>query len=181
MFWLLIRICLEVGIAAGPLLFVSLGFWQPVRSRRLTRKYCQDQGFLNRFIQNLDAESSFSERAEKLEQFRGDWAWNMLLVTNTNVQSLSILRTLNLVIALLLVAGSYFLEPLFAAVNVAVFLLWALLPATGAASQNALTEILSMAQISFRWRRDDPAGYREFLSSATGLAKIDVALDQYAT
>jgi len=176
-FWLIVRVAIEIVIA-GILFVAAMWFWQSVKSRGYLKKCCQDEALLNRFLSELNDQKPFSQRTSQLQAFEGNWALNMLLRTRVSRGAFGAMKTMTLVVCLALIGLSYFLGLIFLAINVAIFLLWGIPGAFGAAANAALQDILSMASIAYRWKREDPLSYQEFLAQAYGLHKIDAALDR---
>jgi len=174
-----IRIAIEVALAAV-LSFSSVGFWQVVKGRRYGKRLAQDQEFLDNFTQRLNSDKPFSERTSGLQMIRDSWAFNMLLVTKSELQALGMLRNLNLVVCLAILAGSFFLGIVYLAVNIFLFMFWALTGLSAAAQNNTLKMLLSMAQILYCWRRDDKDGYEAFLEDAVGVRKLASSVERYA-
>lgn len=177
---LVVRILIELALAPV-LLFFALWFWQAFHRKRYIRRLAQDQKTLDEFVQALNSESPFSERAAILEPVNGNWALNMLLVTKSDQQAIGTVQVISVLVCAAVVVGSFFLGPVFLAANLGLALLPALIGAGAATKNSALGEILSMALIIYRWKQADPESYRRFLLEAVGIHKLDSAVERLAT
>jgi len=178
---LAIRIAIELVLVVVLSFFASL-FWQSLACRRFTRRYAQDQEFMDRFVSGLNAEKPFSERVADLKAFEGNWALNMMIISKTVFESVSAMQTWGLLVCVAVLVGSYFLGLVYLGVNVGVFLFWALAGLSSSAARNtALGDVLSLAQILYCWKRDDRAAYEAFLDQAWGVQKVASSLDRHAT
>ena len=180
MTWQVIGIVVEV-IFASLILWVAVSFWQAIRDRMYARKMAQDQNVSNDLIQDLNSVTTFTQRTADLEPLRGDWILNMHAFGRWNDRSQTRLHNMNLGLATCIVIISYFFDSTFALINTSLFLVTAPIPVAKSTAVESMGGIISLAQIAFRWRRDDPDGYGEFLCSVENFVKIDLALAQYAT
>jgi len=177
---LAIRIGIEIALVAL-LSFSAVGFWQTIKGRRYRKRITRDQEFLDSFIKTLNSEKPFSERTSEMEPIRGDWAWNMLLATRSDLGALSTLRNAYLVVCVAILIGSFFLGLVYLGINIAVFLFLAMPGVSGPAQNDALKQVLSIAQIMYRWKRDDRHGYESFLREAIGVRELASSIERYTT
>ena len=180
-FGLLLRIIIEIPLALILFFVGGMWFWQAVKATGYMKACFQDEPFLDKFFDSINSEAPFSERTAFMEPIQGNWALNMLTVMKANTGALSAMRWVTLILSLAIIGGSYFLGLPFFAINLALFLFWALPGPLDGAVRNALQDILSTAQIAYRWKQDDPEGYSDFLKQAWSLEKLDAALSRHAT
>ena len=167
---MIIRIIIELFVAIL-LLIVGNTFWEfPKRAKFLSRAVC-DQQFLLLFLAP-GAFDSLSPAITRYAECDGRYMVSLGALAQADRVSQRRLKLIHGAVVLALLVGSYFLGPIYLAVNVAVFLLSGLGSIASPARKNALDHILALAYILHRWHLEDPAGCEQWIQETYALKPL---------
>jgi hypothetical protein len=155
---------IAIGIVLALAAFAgSMGFWAIIKKKRHLWKLTQDQDFLVRFLQRLDEEESFESRTARIEPLAGHFINNLYLITKATLEADKSTQKLGAIIAIAALVGSYFISTTWIVITLGAGVLGSLVPIGEAGQQNALTTILEIAQIVFKWHRESPGDCEDLI------------------
>lgn len=149
------------------LIFFVLGswFWAVAKSPRHLQRLLLDEAELRRFLAFL-GHAKFIEEAGAIKPVLGSYAKNIEVFDRAHAISLNKPRNTLLVLATLLLVGSYFINPLYCALGFLFFLVAGLFPLFDSAKNNNMTHVHTIMLNVRKWHTEEPYACAEYCSNA---------------
>ena len=141
---MLIRIIIEVVLAIA-ILKPAWMFWQLRKRKRFWKQAIHNRAFLESLIsrQNLaNPPSDLLPYVHRRKNF--GYMWNLKVLFDADKRAILRNSIFHCVVIAAILVGSYFLGPLFLAINLVLFFLAALVPISTAARSDASENILTI-------------------------------------
>ncbi len=172
---IVIKVVIEIVLALTAV-FAGTMVWGVRQKNKFLIQKANDQDFLDEFVDTLQREKPFSERAKDIEPLGYGYFENIALVTQATSRADRSLQRLGVLLLAAILILSYFLGVWSVAVNVMVFILVSFIPLSEAQVRNALTSILEAAQILYKWNEANPGECQELMEETQSLKKIHKAI-----
>jgi hypothetical protein len=168
------RVAIEVVL--GVVTFLAGGiFWQfPKRAKFLKAVICNEL-FLRGFVTRSALESPSpmnAMAAQKLYKDATGYVINIKILFDADKISQRRPQMFLGTIVLASLLGSYFLGPIYLAINIGIFLLVALVPIFRSTQINALDQVVAIALILHKWHLEDAAGCVQWIDQASSLRPL---------
>jgi hypothetical protein len=168
MWW---RIPLEILLGIL-LLSIGSGFWAILKSRGHLRKVLADETELNRFLDFLTPAKVVEEGRDIKPMFES-YLQNIQFFERAHFAALNKTRNLTFIVALILIAISYFLGLPYLIASLVTFLLPSLAGIPASAKNNNLTHVHTVILNIYKWNDTDHDGCSRYCEQeSSGLRQV---------
>jgi len=163
MWW---KIPLEIVISII-LLTIGSGFWSILKSRGL-QTLLADENELKRLL-DIWTPSEITREGREIKPVFGSYLENIRLFERAHYAALNKTRNLTLIVAVLLIAVSYFLGLAYLIASLAAFILPSFSPIAASAKNNNATHVHTVILNVYKWNQTDPGECSRYCEQDAGL------------
>ena len=167
--WLFV--ILEVVLAIVTFLG-SFMFWGIAKKNRFLHERMIDRDFLTELLRFEHKKKPFEQRTAHYSPIGPGYVCNLQMAMRSTLRAGSRVKSIGIVLGLAAPFASMFMGSVYGAVNVVVFALAAFAPIGEPGQRNALSSILEVALILYKWNTVNPRECYEFSREATSLQKL---------
>jgi hypothetical protein len=168
---MLLHIIIEIVLAVA-MLFAASTFWQLRKRARFLKEAMCSPPFLESLISREELTSPPPRALAFAQMNEVGYVLNIKCVVDADRASQRRVTLFHAVAVAVIFVGSYFLGPVYLAINVVLFFLTAVDPISPSAKTNAMEHIFTIGLILHKWRLDNATECDQWIEHAWSLRPL---------